>query len=457
MTIQSINPATGSLVQEYAVHSEARVDDAVNAAERAFGGWGALQFTERAAIFERVADGLEDRADAFAGLMATEMGKPVAQGRSEAQKCAEVCRYYARHAARQLASESIPTEAGASGVVYRPLGVVLAVMPWNFPFWQVLRAAAPTLMAGNVMLLKHASNVTGCALAIEQLFQAAGAPTGVFQSLVLPSKRVEDLIGRPAVRAVTLTGSTAAGRAVGRAAGEHILPCVLELGGSDPYLILDDADLDLAAQKCAKSRLINSGQSCIAAKRFIVLESVREAFTERVVRAMEDEVMGDPLEEATTIGPQAREDLRDELHRQVEDSLAAGATCVTGGRVPEGPGAFYPPTVLVDVEPGSPAYGEELFGPVAAVIAAIDEHDAVRIANDTSFGLGAAVFTGDIERGRRIAEVDLDAGSCAVNDFVRSHPHLPFGGIKGSGVGRELGTLGIRSFVNTKTVVVGGA
>ncbi len=332
--------------------------------------------------------------------------------------------------------------------------MILAVMPWNFPFWQVFRFAAPNLMAGNAGLLKHASNVQGCALAIEEVFRDAGFPEGLFKTLLIPGSRVDPVIEHPLVRGVTLTGSTPAGKAVASKAGEALKKTVLELGGSDPYVILEDADLESAAAVCATARLVNSGQSCIAAKRFIVVAGVREEFERRFVAAMAATKMGDPMEEDTVVGPQARADLRDELHDQVVRSIAAGARCILGGKIPEGPGAFYPPTVLTDVGPGMPAYSEELFGPVATLIPVENEEEALRVANDTSFGLGAAVFTRDVERGARIAREELEAGACFVNDFVRSDPRLPFGGVKESGYGRELSPFGILEFVNIKTVWV---
>jgi succinate-semialdehyde dehydrogenase/glutarate-semialdehyde dehydrogenase len=332
--------------------------------------------------------------------------------------------------------------------------VVLAVMPWNFPLWQVFRFAAPALMAGNAGVLKHAANVSGCALAIERVFSDAGLPGGLFRTLLVPSARVAEIIEAPQVMAVTLTGSTPAGQAVASRAGSLLKKTVLELGGSDPYVVLEDADLDAAAETCAASRLINGGQSCIAAKRFVVVEGVRKPFLDRFVERMKARTMGDPLQEGIDVGPQARQDLRDELHDQVRRSVAAGARVVLGGEAPAGPGAYYPPTVLDAVGPGMPAYDEELFGPVAAVISARDEADAVRIANDSPFGLGAAVFTRDSARGERLAAEALDAGSCFVNSFVKSDPRLPFGGIKLSGYGRELSHYGIREFVNVKTVYV---
>jgi succinate-semialdehyde dehydrogenase/glutarate-semialdehyde dehydrogenase len=397
---------------------------------------------------------LRERAREFGELMTAEMGKPVAGGVAEAEKCAWVCDYYADNAEEFLADQEVETDASRSFVTFQPIGVVLAVMPWNFPFWQVFRFAAPNLMAGNAGVLKHASNVPGCALAIEEVFRGAGFPDGLFRTLLVPGSRVDSIIENPLVRAVTLTGSTPAGRAVAEKAGEQLKKTVLELGGSDPYLILEDADLDAAAATCATARLINSGQSCIAAKRFLVVEAVREEFEERFVAAMAATKMGDPMEEDTVVGPQARGDLRDELHDQVKRSVASGARCLLGGEIPEGPGAFYPPTVLTDVRPGMPAYSEELFGPVASVIPVKGEAEAIRVANDSVFGLGAAVFTRDEERGTRIAREELEAGACFVNAFVRSEPRLPFGGVKESGYGRELAPFGILEFVNIKTVWV---
>ncbi|HEU4333758.1 MAG TPA: aldehyde dehydrogenase family protein, partial [Candidatus Eisenbacteria bacterium] len=373
-----MNPATGETVREYAETAPAAVSAALELADRAFVVWRTWSFSDRAAILRAAGARLRARAADDARLMAIEMGKPVAQGRAEAEKCAWVCDHYAEHAERHLAPEPVAMgrDATRAFVAFRPLGVVLAVMPWNFPYWQVFRFAAPALMAGNACLLKHASNVSGCALAIEEIFREAGLPAGLFTTLLIPSSSVERVIAAPQVRAVTLTGSAPAGRAVAAAAGRALKKTVLELGGSDPYVILEDADLDAAAATCAASRVINSGQSCIAAKRFIVVERVREAFTERFVAAMGAKRAGDPLLEgpgAPDLGPMARADLRDELHRQVEGSVARGARVLLGGNVPAGPGAYYPPTVLDAVAPGMPAYDEETFGPVAAIIAARDE------------------------------------------------------------------------------------
>ena len=452
----STNPTNGQTIREYEETPPERVLEMMEAAHATFLDWRRTSFSERSALFRRVATLLKEKHQVLAELMALEMGKPVRQGRAEAEKCAWVCEFYAEHAEQFLKPETIPTDAAQSYVAFPPLGAVLAIMPWNFPFWQVFRFAAPSLMAGNSALLKHAGNVTGCALAIEDLFARAGAPRGLFRAVLVPGSQVASMIEHPRVAAVTLTGSTEAGRSVGSAAGRALKPSVLELGGSDPYLVLEDADLDAAARTCAEGRLVNSGQSCIAAKRFIVVAPVLDAFLERFVAAMRSKVMGDPMSEATEVGPQARHDLRDDLQRQVEESVAGGARVLLGGTVPQGPGAFYPPTVLTDVSPGTPAYDDEIFGPVAAVITARDERDAIRIANDSSFGLGAAVMTRNTERGRRIAEEELEAGSCFVNASVRSDPRLPFGGVKESGYGRELSGFGIREFVNVKTVYVGG-
>ena len=454
MALRSVNPATDELVAEYPETTPDEATRILRAARAAFGSWRRTAFPERAASLRRAGALLRARKDDLARLMAVEMGKPLAQGRAEAEKCAWVCDYYAEEAAGFLAPETIATDASRSYAAFEPLGVVLAVMPWNFPLWQVFRFAAPALMAGNAGLLKHASNVSGCALAIERALHDAGFPPAVFRSLLVGSGRVAAIIEAPEVAAVTLTGSTPAGRSVGRAAGAALKKTVLELGGSDPYLVLEDADLERAAESCVASRLINGGQSCIAAKRFIVVEAVRKRFEELFVEKMRSKRMGDPLEEGVDLGPQARRDLRDELHGQVEKSVARGARVLLGAVLPAGKGAFYPPSVLTDVAPGMPAYDEELFGPVAAIIGVPDEAQAVRVANDTPFGLGAAVFTRDLARGERIAREGLEAGSCFVNAFVKSDPRLPFGGIRESGYGRELSRFGIREFVNVKTIYV---
>ena len=451
--MESINPATGETIKTYDEMTPRQAAAAVAQAHEAFLAWRTMPFASRGRLMKKAAEILRDRKGELARLMATEMGKPLKQGVAETEKCAWVCDYYADTAEAHLSPDNITTEGSKSYVLFEPLGVVLAVMPWNFPLWQVYRFAAPALMAGNVGVLKHASNVPGCALVIEEIFTQAGFPKGTFRTLLIGSGHVKAIIENPLVRAVTLTGSTPAGKTVAAQAGAVLKKTVLELGGSDPYVVLEDADLDHAAQTCVNSRLINSGQSCIAAKRFIVVEPVLAAFTDRFLALMKTKKLGDPLVEGTDVGPQARHNLRDDLHKQVRASVEQGARLLVGGEVPPGKGAYYPPTVLTDVKPGMPAYDEELFGPVAAIIRAKDEADAVRIANDTNFGLGAAVFTKDAARGERIAR-QLEAGATFVNTAVASDPRLPFGGIKESGYGRELGSYGIKEFVNAKTVYV---
>jgi succinate-semialdehyde dehydrogenase / glutarate-semialdehyde dehydrogenase len=459
MSWRSVNPATGEALREYAEMGREEVLEIVREAQDAHREWRRTDFEHRADRMRRAAALLRERAGDYGRLVSREMGKPFSEARSEIEKCAWVCEYYAEHAGEHLAPEAVDTpETGAKTLVaYEPLGVVLAIMPWNFPFWQVFRFAAPNLMAGNAGVLKHASNVGGCALAIEEVFRDAGFPRGLFRSLFMGRELTARLVEEPLVRGVTLTGSVAAGRSVAATAGSHVKKTVLELGGSDPYLVLEDADLERTIETCVASRLVNGGQSCIAAKRFVVVSAVREAFEEGMRETMARKVVGDPLDEDTDLGPLARHDLRDELHDQVRRSVEAGARLVLGGEVPAGPGAFYPPTILSDVQPGMPAYHEELFGPVASILEVGDEEEAIRVANDSVFGLGAAVFTRDLERGERIATKELDAGACFVNGLVRSDPRLPFGGVKESGYGRELALHGIREFVNVKTVWVDGA
>ena len=451
---ESIHPATGSVFETYAAHNSDEVEAIVARTAAAAKAWAEVDLSERARRLNQVAEILEAKKETFARLMTREMGKPITEARAEVAKCAWVCRYYAEHGPSFLVDEALPSDATESFVAYEPLGVVLAVMPWNFPFWQVFRFAAPALMAGNGALLKHASNVCGCAMAIEAIFREAGCPADLFRTLLIPSDAVAAVIENDAVAAVTLTGSEQAGSAGAAVAGRAIKSTVLELGGRDPYLILHDADLDLAATKCAQSRLINSGQSCIAAKRFLVDRTVIHPFTEKLIEAMGQRQMGDPEREATEIGPLARLDLREALHEQVIRSVQTGAQLQLGGKIPEGPGAYYPPTVLTAVRPGMPAFDEELFGPVAAVIAVEDAAEAVRLANESPYGLGAAVFTKDVAKGRAIAR-QIQSGCCFINDFVKSDPRLPFGGIKRSGYGRELSKAGIREFVNMKTICVG--
>jgi succinate-semialdehyde dehydrogenase/glutarate-semialdehyde dehydrogenase len=453
--VLSRNPATGALLRTYPEMTSDDVHTAIAGAHAATLAWRRLSFAERAARMRAAGRILREGRERYARLMTEEMGKLLREGRAEVDKCAWGCEFFAEHSARFLAPELVPTDASKSFVTFEPLGAILAVMPWNFPFWQLFRFAAPALMAGNAGLLKHASNVSGCALAIEQIFREAGFPENLLRVLLVGSERVAEIIAHPRVAAVTLTGSTPAGKSVAAAAGTHLKKTVLELGGSDAYLVLEDADLDQAVDTCVASRLVNAGQSCIAAKRFVVVRGRQREFERRFVERMGAKRVGDPLDEATELGPLAREDLRDHLHRQVGDSIARGARCLLGGERPAGPGAYYPATVLSEVGPGMPAYDDELFGPVAAIIPVADEEQAIRVANDSIFGLGAAVFTADRERGERIAAERLEAGSCFVNALVRSDPRLPFGGIKQSGYGRELSHYGIKEFVNVKTVYVG--
>jgi len=452
--LRSVNPATGEEIASYDAHGPEAIEAAIESADACHHRWRLAPFDERASMLDAAAQQLELRREPLARLMAEEMGKPIVDGRAEVDKCAWVCRYYAENGEAQLADTEIATDRTKSYVHHEPLGVVLAVMPWNFPLWQVFRFAAPGLMAGNAGLLKHASNVSGSALAIEEVFQEAGAPEGLFTTLLIPSSEVRGIIEHPLVRAATLTGSDIAGRAVAAAAGAALKPTVLELGGSDPYVVLADADVSAAAATCATARLINGGQSCIAGKRFIVDRRIHDDFVEAMVEAFQARTVGDPLDEATDIGPMARTDLRDECHDQVSATIEAGAGLVLGGAVPDGPGAYYPPTILTGVKPGMAGADEEVFGPAAAIMEVTDEEEAIRMANTSEFGLGAAVFTSDREKGEHLAATRLEAGACFVNTNVASDPRLPFGGIKNSGYGRELGVHGIQSFVNTKTVVV---
>lgn len=454
MDFHSINPTTGQSIATYPVMSVEEALIGVEKSHTAFTEWRRTSFDIRSIYMKRVAAKLRSEKKSLSLLITQEMGKPILQAQAEIEKCAWACDFYAENAEKYLRWEMVQTDAEKSYIAYEPLGVLLAIMPWNFPFGQVFRAAVPALMAGNTLVLKHASNVSGCALAIEKIFKEAGFPENVLKTLLITSETALSLIESPLIQGVTLTGSTAAGQSVGAKAGHWLKKCVLELGGSDPYIILEDALLEEAAVLCATSRLINSGQSCIAAKRFIVVESQKKDFEDLLVHAMKRTVLGDPLNEYTTVGPLARFDLRETLHNQVLESLNKGATCLLGGFIPDGPGSFYPPTVLTNVEKGMPAYDEELFGPVAAIISAADEQEAIQIANGSSFGLGAAVFTQDLARGERIALKKIEAGNCFVNTFVKSDPRLPFGGVKQSGFGRELSHHGLKEFVNCKTIFI---
>ena len=453
MAIATVNPATGVVVQTFTPLTPAEIEAKVALAVQAFHRHRQTSFAERAAMLRRVAALLDDEAETCARVMTLEMGKTLAAARAEVAKAATGCRYYADHAEAFLADEPIPTEASRSFVRYQPLGAVLAIMPWNFPFWQVFRWAAPALMAGNVGLLKHASNVPQCALLIEDLFLRAGCPPGVFQTLLIGSDAVASLLADPRIAAATLTGSEGAGRAVAALAGQQLKKVVLELGGSDPFIVMPSVDLQAAIRTAVQARIVNNGQSCIAAKRFIVADAVADAFEAGFVAAMAALRVGDPLLATTDVGPLATPSAVDDLDRQVQQSIAAGARCLTGGQRVPGAGNYYAPTVLVDIPPDAPAFHEETFGPVAAIFRVRDLDEALTLANATHFGLAASAWTNDpAEQARLVAE--LDAGMVFINTMVASDARLPFGGIKNSGYGRELSSHGIREFVNIKTVSI---
>lgn len=452
--ISSINPANNRVIASYEEMTPSRITSILNECNNDYLKWKNTSINDRSVKMLKAASVLRQKKNEFASIMTLEMGKPIKQAKVEIEKCAWVCKYFAENASRFLNDKHISTDYEKSYVTFNPLGVIFAIMPWNFPFWQVFRFAAPTLMAGNAAVLKHSSNVTGCALAIEQIFAEAGFPKNLFRTLVVSSKKIGPVISSDIVKAVSLTGSVPAGKSVAAAAGKVLKKCVLELGGSDPYIVLDDAELERTVDCCVTARLLNGGQSCIAAKRFIVVESIYDKFEELFVQKMAAAKMGDPLNEENELGPQARTDLRDELHSQVTKSIEMGALLLLGGNVPQSAGAYYPPTVLSNVKPGMPAYDEELFGPVAALIKVKNTEEAIAVANDTSFGLGGAVFTADAIKGEDIAKNKIYTGTCCVNDFVKSDPRLPFGGINESGYGRELSEFGIKEFVNIKTVIV---
>lgn len=454
MTIKAINPANKQIISHYEQLTDQQAEQQIIKSNQQWQKWKNTDFKTRSELMIKASGVLSANTDKYARLMTEEMGKPISSSRSEVEKCAWVCRYYAQHAQEMLKTEYVPTDAFRSMVTYHPLGLILGIMPWNFPFWQVFRFAVPTLIAGNGVLVKHASNVPGCSEALEEIFNSAGFPPDIYKNLLLSSSQALTIIAHPLIKGVSLTGSTEAGKSVAKSAGANLKKSVLELGGNDPYVILSDADLPAAVETCVTSKLINSGQSCIAAKRFIVVKKLREEFEKLMVKKMNQAIMGDPLDDKTQVGPLAREDLVKLLDQQVRDSIDRGAICLLGGKISDSPGYYYPPTVLTEVKPDMPAYHQELFGPVASIIIADDDQQALDIANDSSFGLGAAVFTKNISRGEQIAAFQLEAGNCFVNSLVKSDPRLPFGGIKQSGYGRELSRQGILEFVNVKTVYV---
>ena len=455
MAIRTINPATGEQLREFAPLSADDVEAKLALAAQARGAWARTAVAGRARVVRRAGDLLDERKEQYGRLMTLEMGKTLRSAVEEAAKCASGCRYYAEHAETFLADEPVDVDGESDYIAFQPIGVVLAIMPWNFPFWQVIRFAAPALCAGNVALLKHASNVPQCALALDQLFRDAGAPVGVFQSLLIGSERIPALLEDDRVAAATLTGSEQAGREVAARAGQKIKKTVLELGGSDPFVVMPSADIERAATTAVKARTINNGQSCIAAKRFVVHEQIFEEFCELFVQHTRALVVGDPMDAKTDVGPLATDSIRNDLDQQVKESVRRGAKVLTGGRPRTGAGFYYEPTVLVDVPADSPAYREEVFGPVAALIRAHDIDDAIRIANSTRFGLGASAWTSEGTEARRFAR-ELQAGSVFINGMVASDPRFPFGGVKASGYGRELSEFGLREFVNVKTVRMAG-
>ncbi len=452
--MKSINPATGEMISEYREHSAPEVEKILNDVHSTWKTWKDSSFDMRSELMKNAAHILRERKENLSLLMTMEMGKLLRESMAEIEKCALVCDFYANHAAEMLADELIASDASRSFVTFQPLGVILAVMPWNFPFWQVFRFAAPAMMAGNAVALKHASNVPGCAMAIEEIFYDAGFPQDLFRSLLIPSSQVEAVISNPKIIAATLTGSEAAGSQVASTAGKHLKKMVLELGGADPFIVLEDADLESAVKTAVTARMINQGQSCIAAKRFIVMSAISRQFESALKSAFEALRIGDPLDPGTHVGPLSRPDLVDEIEQQVNASIAAGARLVTGGRRPDRIGCYYEPTILADVIKGMPVYSQETFGPVVSLITVQDEAEAILVANDSDFGLGGCVWTRDLQRGEEIAR-KVDTGAMFVNGMTKSDPRLPFGGIKKSGYGRELASYGIKEFVNIKTIWIG--
>ncbi|SFE76158.1 NAD-dependent succinate-semialdehyde dehydrogenase [Nitrosomonas sp. Nm166] len=452
MSMLSINPATGQTLQSFATWQTDEINTVLSQVESAQTGWAALSFEQRSRMMRNLAQVFRQNSEDYANLITDEMGKLLKEAGAEVEKCAIGCDHYADHAQSYLSDEMIASDASRSLVVYQPLGTVLCIMPWNFPFWQLIRAAAPAMMAGNTVVLKHASNVPRCALALEDAFQQAGFPAHTFRTLMITAEQAEAVVADKRIAAVTLTGSSTAGRRVAAIAGQHLKKCVLELGGSDPFIVFDDADIELTARQALLARFQNMGQSCIAAKRFILLDSIADSFVEHFKTLVDQLHSGDPKNDATGIAPLAREDLRIQLHAQVERSLISGAKLVIGGSFMGTQGAYYyAPTILDHVRPGMPAFDEELFGPVAAIVRVKNTEEAIRLANLTPFGLGGSIWTRDTVRGEALAR-QIHAGSVFVNGIVKSDPRLPFGGVKDSGYGRELSYHGIREFVNIKTV-----
>ncbi|WP_066629730.1 NAD-dependent succinate-semialdehyde dehydrogenase [Labilibacter marinus] len=455
MLLKSINPANGELIREYPESQWEEIDNVIRDVNLAYKSWKKTALHKRIDYVRQLARLLELKKEALTFLITIEMGKPILEARAEIDKCIWLCNYYCDNIDEFLKPKTIDTEASESYTSIQPIGVILAIMPWNFPFWQVFRCAIPTILAGNTMVLKHASNVPGCSIALEDLFNEADFPADIFRAVLSSNRRVERMIANKKIAAITLTGSTKAGQAVAQTAGKYIKKCVLELGGSDPYLVLDDANINEAVAACIKGRLLNTGQSCIGAKRFIISEGIYDEFEAKFVAEMRSATMGDPFNEFNQLGPLARHNIREDLLSQVNKSASQGAKILCGGDIDyDIDGFYFPATVLSEVKSGMPAYNQELFGPVASLIKVKNEQEAIQIANDTSFGLGAAVFTSDIEKGKYIAEHELEAGCCFVNDFVKSDPRLPFGGIKESGYGRELSVYGIHEFVNIKSVYI---
>ena len=453
--LKSINPANGDVVGVYPQLTEIEINEIIIDVEKEFHLWKKFSTKERCQYFINLRDAMLIRKDELAHLMALEMGKPLSQGIGEIEKCAWVCDYYAKNGEDFLKNKLIDTEASESYISFQPLGIIFGVMPWNFPFWQVFRFAVPTMIAGNVVLLKHSSNVQGCADAIEGLFLEVGIPLNAFKNLTIDSPKVGKIIENPNVKAISLTGSTSAGKAVAKKAGSVLKKTVLELGGSDAYLVLKDADLDLAIDACSSGRLLNSGQSCISAKRFIIDQTIKSEFEKNIIKKMKKQNVGDPFLKDSTVGPMVDISSRDNLIKQVSNSIKKGAKLIYESSIPENKeSAYHPIMILTDVKPGMPVFDEEIFGPVLSIISAKDELHAISLANQTSFGLGSAVFTRDVEKGKKIANFELDVGAGFVNDFVRSDPRLPFGGVKESGYGNELSSYGILEFVNIKTVYI---